>query len=389
MQRSLAGAVSVGCVLLGCAASPSRGDGGLAEASQDASADAVVLDEVAMQEASLTEDAGPEDAAAPVDALPPQDVAPAEAGGGTPDYTMPGPLSPLVLAPRMVTMPSSTGCTGADCNLVLRVTMPSGAGPRSAPFPLVVFSNGFQVPASQYQSYAFRLARWGYTVLQWDTTSEGGLIPRSITHRVLAAMLRALPSQLGAEAAMTDTHRVVFAGHSRGGKLSALAAQNNPDAVGLVGLDPVDAPPPMTPAGPDYPSATAGLGAFAGASVFVGSALGGQAAPSAFGMACAPAANNFTVFYNAARAPSLEATLAQTGHMQFLDDQAHCPSTALGTLCSICVAGTTPDSAVREASQVLLVALAESATRGIDASAYLRPGGAWLAAQTILTARAR
>jgi pimeloyl-ACP methyl ester carboxylesterase len=308
--------------------------------------------------------------------------------------TSDGPLMAMALAPRMSTMPASTGCAGNDCRVTLQVTVPVGSTMgRGAPFPVIVFSNGFQLPSSQYATYATRAARWGYVVVRWDTTGEGGLIPRSISHRVLANMLREIPTDVSRAPetmALVDATKVVFAGHSRGGKLSVLAAAGNANALAVVGLDPVDAPPPMTPAGPEYPSAVAALAMVRGSSVFVGSALGAVPAPLALGMACAPAASNYTTFYNAAMAPSTEVVLAQTGHMQFVDDQRTCPVSVLGSICAICTAGTTPDARVRELSQVLLIAAAERATRGADMSAYLSVDGAWLAAQRpTATARAR
>jgi hypothetical protein len=250
---------------------------------------------------------------------------------------------------------------------------------------VVVISSGFRLPASQYQSYALRLARWGYVVIRWDTTTEDGIIPRSISHRVLGNMLRALPDELARMPAMSatmDTRRVVFAGHSRGGKLSALAASGNTNAVAFMGLDPVDAPPPMTPPGPEYPSGATALASFRGPSVIVGAALGGVAAPGSFNMPCAPTAANFHTFFTSALAPSTEVSLAQTGHMQFIDDRARCPSSPLGgTICSLCTSGTATDAAARDLSQVMLIALSERATRGADASAYLTAGGAWLSRQ--------
>jgi hypothetical protein len=319
----------------------------------------------------------------PTDATPPPSdsaVAPAA------DYTGNGPLTPSMSGSIALTLPASTGCSAMDCRVNAVVTAPTGSAEgRAAPFPVVVISNGFRLPASQYQSYALRLARWGYVVIRWDTTTEDGFIPRSISHRVLGNMLRALPDELArmpGMAATMDTRRVVFAGHSRGGKLSALAASGNANAVAFMGLDPVDAPPPMTPPGPEYPSGAMALASFRGPSVIVGAALGGVAAPGSFNMPCAPTAANFHTFFTGASAPSTEVSLAQTGHMQFVDDRARCPSSPLGgTICSLCTSGTATDASVRDLSQVLLVALSERATRGVDASAYLTAGGAWLSRQ--------
>ena len=322
------------------------------------------------------------------------DVVTVNDGGPAGALTGDGPRVAMTLPPRTVMMPATTGCVGNDCRINLLVNVPMGSVMgRSAPFPIIVFSNGFQLPAAQYVSYALRAARWGYVVVRWDTTTEGGLIPRSISHRVLSNMLREIPADVARAPetmALVDATKVIFAGHSRGGKLSVLAASSNANAIAVVGLDPVDAPPPMTPIGPEYPSAVAALAMVRAGTVFVGSALGGVPAPNAFGMACAPAASNYTTFFNPAMAPSTEVALAQTGHMQFIDDQRSCPVGILGSICSICTAGTTPDARVRDISQVLLIAAAERAARSADMSAYLTVDGSWLVAQRpVATARAR
>lgn len=306
---------------------------------------------------------------------------PTDTGVPAVDFAGPGPFGVGSMSMNNVMLPTSTGCTGNDCRVNISITTPTGmvAG-RSAPFPVAVISNGFQISSSQYQSYAIRLARWGYVVLRWDTTTEGGVIPRSIAHRVLGNMLRELPATVaasGALGAMMDTRKVIFAGHSRGGKISALAASGNSNAIAFVGFDPVDATPPGTPVGPDYPSGAAALAMFTGRSVSIGAALGNM---SAFGMPCAPTAVNYTTFFSMSRAPAFEVTLAQTGHVQFIDSRSTCT-----TACTFCPSGTTMDSAVTGLSATLLVAASEAAARGADASAYLTPTGSWITAQSIAT----
>jgi len=295
------------------------------------------------------------------------------------DFSGPGPLGVSAMTLNNVMLTTSTGCSGNDCRVNVFVSLPTGsAAGRAAPFPVAVISNGFQINASQYQSYALKLARWGYVVLRWDTTTEVGLIPRSIAHRVLGNMLRELPNTvaaMGALGAMMNTRQVVFAGHSRGGKISALAASNNANALAFVGFDPVDASPPGAPPSPDYPSGAAALATFNGRVVSIGAALGNT---SRFGMPCAPTAVNYTTFFSMARGPAFEVTLAQTGHVQFIDTRSSC-----GTACTFCPSGTTMDSAVASLSSVLLVAASEAAVRGADASAYLTPTGSWISAQSI------
>jgi pimeloyl-ACP methyl ester carboxylesterase len=346
---------------------------------------AVIEDSGVLMDGAVVEDTGvaPTDTGVVVDTgvIVDTGVVSADSGASASDFAGPGPLMVSASTINNVMLPASTGCSGNDCRVNVFVTAPSNSAPgRAAPFPVVVISNGFQISASQYQSYAIRLARWGYVVLRWDTTTEGGVIPRSITHRALGNMLRQLPetvAAMGAMGAMMDTRKVVFAGHSRGGKISALAASGNGNALAFVGLDPVDATPPGTPVGPEYPSGAAALASFSGSSVIIGAALGNT---SMFGMPCAPTASNYQTFFSMARAPALEVTLAQTGHVQFIDSRAACT-----TACLFCPSGSTTDATVTSLSAIMLVAASERATRGADASAFLTPGGSWLSTQPVAT----
>ncbi len=327
--------------------------------------------------------ASAEDAIAPIDTGVSDDtgVSPTDTGTSAANFAGNGPLMVSGMTLMNVMLPASTGCTGNDCRVNVFVTAPTNSAPgRAGPFPVAVISNGFQITASQYLSIATRLARWGYVVLRWDTTTEGGFPPRSIAHRVLGNMTRALPetvAAMGALGAMMDTRKVIFAGHSRGGKISALAVGGNANALAFVGFDPVDAAPPGTAVGPDYPSGAAALASFTGATVSIGAALGGT---SMIGMPCAPTASNYQTFFTMARAPAFETTIAQAGHGQFLDMRASC-----GIACTFCPAGSTADSAVTTLSGILLVAASERATRGADASAYLTVGGAWISSQALAT----
>ncbi|MDP3275541.1 MAG: hypothetical protein Q8Q09_10125 [Deltaproteobacteria bacterium] len=329
---------------------------------------------IPMMDATPAPEDAPDVLAPPMDSMPP----------ATADYSGNGPLTAMSLAVRNVRLNTSTGCAGNDCSVQVAITVPIGSAPgREAPFPVIVLSNGFQLGGAQYQSYALRAARWGYVVIRWDTTTESGGLPRSIAHRALANMAAAVVTDASATPELRgqlDTRRVVFAGHSRGGKISALAAAQT-NAAGLVGFDPVDAPPPGTSAGPDYPSAVTALTAYRGPSAFVGAALGGT---SMFGMPCAPTASNYQRFFMAGTNPASEITLANTGHMQFLDMRSSC-----GLACTFCPTGSAMDAQVRDISQVVLIALAERATRSVDTSAYLTPTGAWLSRQALASTRAR
>lgn len=328
------------------------------------------------------EDAGtppPEDAVTP----PPEDVPvePAEdvPPGAPGDYAGNGPL-PLRTLQAMFTAPPSTGCRGSLCNVVVSVTLPArGVEGRMAPWPLAVFSPGFSTPSSAYAVTAGRLASWGYVVLRYDLQGENFL--NASTHDALANTHGALidwaraQGESGMLRGLVDASRVVAAGHSRGGKVAALAATRDARILAVVGLDPVDAPPPLQMPSDAYPLASARLRALDREVpiAVIGAEFGGR---SSLGMPCAPTQYNYATFFDAARGPGLEVVIREAGHGQFVDDDRTAATSA-----ALCPAGSAMNETVRSVSRTLLVAWAERAMRGADVTPWVR--GAWLQARVM------
>jgi dienelactone hydrolase len=117
-----------------------------------------------------------------------------------------------------------------------------------------------------------------------------------------------------------------LAGHSRGGYVSLLAAEQGVlgKLKGLFGLDPVDT----------TPSATTAI-----ATIGVPLAFIGETTDSTGTSACAPAADNYQVFYADAASPITAITAVGADHTMF-EDAASC------TLCTLCTAGTASQPAV-------------------------------------------
>jgi pimeloyl-ACP methyl ester carboxylesterase len=224
------------------------------------------------------------------------------------------------------------------------------------PYPLVVITPGFLVPSFQYESYAERLASWGFACVVWESPQQA-LDPASDV--VCVSLLRDLLDWCRTAAplgALCDTGTVLLAGHSRGAKISALAAAQDPRVRALFLVDPVDSTP-WAPLSPGFPSAAAALAAMAPAGgagrvppvAVVGSALGGD---------CAPAGANYATFFDAAAGPAWEVVVREAGHLQFLDSRG---GSAMDLACA---AGRAPDAEVAEVARAMMVAWAETMVRG-------------------------
>jgi pimeloyl-ACP methyl ester carboxylesterase len=156
---------------------------------------------------------------------------------------------------------------------------------------------------------------------------------------------------------LADAGRPYLVGHSRGGKLSVLAAARDAAAgvarVGALGLvDPVNNTA-YAPQSPRFPSATAALRS--GGLLARGPPLlavgAGRAAD------CAPRDANYRTFFDAAPGAAWEVCVADAGHFQFLDAQT-------GLQRAVCATGKTEDGAVRDAAAGALVAWGRAALFG-------------------------
>jgi predicted dienelactone hydrolase len=214
--------------------------------------------------------------------------------------------------------------------------LPGPAEGSPGPFPVVIYSHGFQLTGSQYASVGRRLASHGLvTVL--PTYGDGVFSPRA--HSDLAEDVRGLVDWVASEAAragsdlhgVADPTRLGAGGHSRGGKQSILAATRDERILASFNVDPVDSVPPGTSPDEDNPSvAPELLGEFRIPGGFVGA---GRSASGSFG-ACAPEEESFRQFFEGVSSPAFEYFLEDAGHLDFVD--------RCGLLCLTCAAGAEP-----------------------------------------------
>jgi dienelactone hydrolase len=208
------------------------------------------------------------------------------------------------------------------------VFVPSGAGP----FPVVVLSSGLQQPAAGYAPYAQRLASWGIATITRDDPGFTSQTP-SVQADVEGLVQSWLPT---ADGGIYDTKKVGLAGHSRGGLVSLLAAENGllGKNKGLFLLDPVDN------SGSSAKPKIASLG--------VPLAMIGETTDSAgAGMPCAPAADNYASFYALASSPAVAITAVDADHVMFQDPN-NC------SFCGLCTKGKADPAKVLAISQRLM-----------------------------------
>ena len=194
--------------------------------------------------------------------------------------------------------------------------------------PGVIMLSGFLLTSERYRSLAARIASHGFVVVQ-------AVPPNSISNANHVAMkddvIRVMDwaEETGVWPVGTP---VGIAGHSLGGKVSAMVAADDSRIRALLGIDPVNGGNPFT----GYSAQLPNIIPDPVSSISVPVGLMGEtvnADGGSFGMACAPRDQNFQTFYEAMTgAPWLaEWDFEGADHMDFLSDPEGC-----GFACTQC-----------------------------------------------------
>lgn len=215
-------------------------------------------------------------------------------------------------------------------------------------FPAVVFTSGFATQASQYNELAEALALSGCAVLRYDVAGAN-----EATDETLVAVLRSVLDYASSSEDLgqfVKAGKFVLAGHSRGAKLSSLAAVADERAAGLCLLDPIDNTV-WAPLSPGFPSACDALRGLRPSRplpvAIVGAGAGGD---------CAPANANYRRFFEAVRRPAWLLAIPSAGHAQFLDREG-----VSAVQRAVCGSGGADDAAVQAAAAAACLAWVELA----------------------------
>lgn len=255
-------------------------------------------------------------------------------GGSASTVADPSQAGPYTVESFDVQIPAGNAMVAAQA------LVPS-SGPTAGPYPTVVFAHGFALSASDYAGTVERLATWGYVVVNLDFTTSNH---ETAADQMSAALdWAATAPEVGGKA---DVDNAGTSGHSLGGKLSLLAATNDPRIKASFTLDPVD--------GGQSPQDVSGM--LTGLDIPTG--FIGETLDTAGFMACAPAAENFQTFYASAQSPSLAVTVNGANHMSFLDDTTGC------LVCFLCQQPTLTNDQVTGPTRALMVAFYERHLRG-------------------------
>ncbi|EFJ49604.1 hypothetical protein VOLCADRAFT_117050, partial [Volvox carteri f. nagariensis] len=238
--------------------------------------------------------------------------------------------------------PVGQGRSGAlDCSV--NVFLPRGDSQTGAQqWPLLVLSAGFLLHSGMYGSYATDLASWGLAVVLYD-------LPELVDDVMMVSALGSILDACTSDPRVShyvDSRAIMLAGHSRGGKLSVLAAARDPRVKGIALLDPVDVTS-MTPIGPGYPSALPAMRVACGPPRSIPTLIVGAARNTGV----IPADANYRRFLASCPGLCWFLELTGAGHLQFLDAK-------VDLLSAFVESGPTPDEAVRRVSKAAVLAWA-------------------------------
>lgn len=220
-----------------------------------------------------------------------------------------------------------------------------------ARFPLILFNHGFMLWGDLYRSYGERLASHGFVV----ALPSYPMSLASANHTALAGDARfvidhclALDAQPGgALFGLINEAQIGAGGHSFGGKLSLLVASMDVRIKAVGALDPVDGGGPALDDPVLFPSVTPErMPDIHAPLLLIGAELGGV---SWFLIPCAPVAENYQRFYEAANPPAIEITQLGASHGQYTDPGAE-------AMMAACAPGTADTAWVRESAATYLTA---------------------------------
>ncbi|GBF91972.1 chlorophyllase [Raphidocelis subcapitata] len=253
------------------------------------------------------------------------------------------------VAPNPVVLKTPLGASPAGAvELQVELYQPADAPPPGG-WPLALLSPGFLLNSSFYRSYASALASWGFVVGLVDFVADG-ILDDTLSVVYLRQAIDACARDPRISPRL-DPSTVFLLGHSRGAKISALAAAQEARVKGLALIDPVDRSS-MGPSGPGFPSALPALRAAAAARrlpvLVVGAGANGDVVEEAANW------SNFTRAAAAGGSPVWEVVLTSCGHLQFTDK-------SLGLFSFFSGSGETRDEDVRLITQSAVAAWSQIA----------------------------
>lgn len=231
--------------------------------------------------------------------------------GGTPepvaDPNLPGPF-------QTATIDETFTVASTNHAVKMHAVYPKD-GQNQGPFPVVLVGHGFQTAITQYESYLQRLASFGYVAVAPDFPAPFLNNKHIENARDLAGGLDWVAQQATLKG-LASVENAGASGHSLGGKAAVLAASFDTRIKASISLDPVDSS--FFCSAMDCPDASDKLPLMI-PMAFLGETLDATPA-SAFGQACAPAADNFATFYAKAAGPALMVDVLGASHLSFVDN---------------------------------------------------------------------